>query len=141
MDKRVVANEILLEEAAALMAEGREVSFTPLGYSMNPFIKGGKDSVTLKKMPSAAVGDIVLVRLPGHYVLHRVIRVEGEQLTLMGDGNLQGTESCTQADVMGTVTAIQKGRRTIRPGSGHLWHATPKLFRRYILAIYRRVFL
>lgn len=138
MDKRVVANEILLEEAAALMAEGREVTFTPLGASMLPFIRGGKDSVTLRKMPSVKVGDIALARLPGHYVLHRVIEVEGENLTLMGDGNLVGTEQCTQADVLGTVTIIQKGSRIIHPGNGQFWRSLKPL-RRYILAIYRRL--
>ena len=47
MDKRIVANEVLLEEAAALMQEGRDVTFTPLGSSMLPFIRGGKDAVRL----------------------------------------------------------------------------------------------
>lgn len=139
MDKRIVANELLLEEAAGLMNEGREVNFTPLGSSMLPFIRGGKDSVRLRKMPSAAVGDIVLVRLPGpRYVLHRIIEVEGDRLTLMGDGNIAGTETCSKEDVMGTVVAIIKGRRTVIPGKARLWR-TLKPFRRYILGIYRRI--
>ncbi len=138
MDKRVVANELLLEEAASLMNEGREVNFTPLGGSMLPFIKGGKDSVRLQKKADVAVGDIVLVRLPGpRYVLHRVIRVDGDALTLMGDGNIAGTESCTKDDVLGTVVAIVKEKRTVIPGKARLWRAL-KPIRRYILAIYRR---
>lgn len=141
MDKRVIANEVLLEEAAALMNEGREVTIKPLGNSMLPFIRGGKDNVRMKKMPSVAVGDMLLVRLQGpRYVLHRLIRKEGERLTLMGDGNLVGTESCTEADVMGTVTAIERGSRVVVPGNGRWWRIL-KPFRRYILAIYRRVFL
>ena len=141
MDKRIVANEVLLEDAAALMQEGREVTIRPLGYSMLPFIRGGKDSVRMKKQPTVAVGDMLLVRLPGpRYVLHRLIRKEGTQLTLMGDGNLRGTESCTEADVLGTVTAIERGKRVVIPGNGRWWRAL-KPFRRYILAIYRRIFL
>jgi hypothetical protein len=138
MDKRVLPNEVLLEEAGKLLDEGRDVTFTPLGSSMLPFIRGGKDSVTLRKMPSAQVGNIVLVRLPGRYVLHRIIALEGEKVTLMGDGNLVGTENCTTADIMGTVTAIQKGKRSVTPGKGRFWRAL-KPFRRYILAIYRRL--
>ncbi len=139
MDKRIVSNELLLEEAAGLMNEGREVNFTPLGSSMLPFIKGGKDSVRLRKMPSVAVGDIVLVRLPGpRYVLHRIIRIEGDMLTLMGDGNIAGTETCSKEDVMGTVVAIVKGSRTVIPGKAGLWRML-KPFRRYILGIYRRI--
>lgn len=139
MDKRVVANEILLEEAATLMAEGREVSFTPLGNSMLPFIRGGKDSVTLKANPAVKVGDMALVRLQGRYVLHRVIAVDGERLTLMGDGNLIGTESCTQADVLGTVVSVQRNGRSIPAGNGLWWRRIPRFIRRYILAIYRRI--
>lgn len=134
-----MANQVLLEDAAALMNEGRDVTFTPLGSSMLPFIRGGKDSVTLSKRSSVEVGDIVLVRLEGpRYVLHRVIKAEGEQLTLMGDGNISGTESCTQADVLGTVCTINKGKRSITPGKGKLWRILKPL-RRYILGIYRRI--
>jgi len=141
MDKRVVANEVLLEDAAALMQEGREVTIRPLGSSMLPFIRGGRDSVRLKKMPSVAVGDMLLVRLEGpRYVLHRLIQKDGERLTLMGDGNLTGTESCTEADVLGTVTAIERGTRVVVPGNGRWWRVL-KPFRRYILGIYRRLFI
>lgn len=139
MDKRVVANEVLLEDAAQLMEEGREVMFTPLGSSMHPFIRGGKDSVRLKKMPSVEVGDIILVRLPGpRYVLHRVIEIDGDNVTLMGDGNIAGTESCKKDDVLGTVTAIIKKGKEIVPGKGRFWRFL-KPIRRYILAIYRRL--
>ena len=138
MEKRVLPNKVLLEEAAQLLDEGREVTFTPLGSSMLPFIRGGKDSVTLRKKDSAEVGDIVLVRLPGRYVLHRIIALDGDKVTLMGDGNLAGTESCTRADIMGTVTAIQRGKRNVIPGKGRFWRVL-KPFRRYILGVYRRL--
>ncbi len=138
MDKLVLPNEVLLEEAGRLLDEGREVTFTPLGNSMLPFIRGGKDSVTLRKEASVQVGDMVLARLPGRYVLHRLVALDGDRATLMGDGNLQGTESCTRADIMGTVTAIHRGNRSVKPGKGRLWRIL-KPFRRYILGIYRRL--
>ena len=138
MDKRTVANEILLEEAAALMLEGREVTFTPLGNSMLPFIRGGKDAVRLRKNPSVAIGDVILVRLPGRYVLHRLIHMDGDRLTLMGDGNIAGTEPCTTGDVLGTVTAILRDGKEIIPGDGRFWRRLLPI-RRYILAIYRRL--
>ena len=138
MDKRIVANEILLEEAATLMQEGRDVTFTPLGSSMLPFIRGGKDAVRLRKMDDVNVGDMLLIRLPGRYILHRVIALEGDQVTLMGDGNIAGTEQCTLDDVLGTVVAIEKNGKTILPGRGVFWRKIKPL-RRYILAIYRRL--
>ena len=136
MTKKVLPNELVLEEAARLMEEGREVSFTPLGDSMLPFIHGGKDTVTLKIVPHVDVGDIVLARLPGpQYVLHRVVDRNRSRLILQGDGNLRGLEGCTREDVIGTVTAIN-GKK---PGKGYFWRGILKPFRRIILAIYRRI--
>ena len=105
---------------------------------MLPFIRGGRDSVVLQKKESVEVGDIVLIRLPGRYVLHRVIALDGDKVTLMGDGNIAGTEECTRADIMGTAIEIGRGNRAVKPGKGRIWRAL-KPFRRYILAIYRRI--
>lgn len=139
MDKRVIPNTIILEEAGQLLEEGRTVRFTPLGNSMLPFIRGGRDNVVLSKKGSIEVGDIVLARLAGpRYVLHRVIKRDGDALTLMGDGNVSGTESCTVADIMGTAVEIGRDGKTVIPGKARLWRAL-KPIRRYILAIYRRL--
>lgn len=139
MDKRTIPNEILLGEVAAVLREGREAIIMPTGNSMLPFIHSGRDRVVLSARPEVAVGDIVLVRIGEHYILHRIIAVSGDALTLMGDGNLVGTEHCTVADVLGTVTEIiRPSGRHILPGKGRLWCAL-KPVRRYLLAIYRRL--
>ena len=139
MNSLTVPNSILLEEVAAVLDKGREAVITPTGNSMLPFIRGGRDRVVLRRQESVAAGDIVLARTGGRYVLHRVQAVSGTQLTLMGDGNLRGTESCTAADVIGTVVEIIRpdGSRRI-PGRGRAWQALRPL-RRYILAIYKRL--
>ena len=139
MDKRIIPNDILLGEVAALLREGREAVITPTGNSMLPFIRGGVDRVVLRRTDDVTVGDIVLVHTGGRYILHRLIARDGDALTLMGDGNLQGTESCTTADVVGTVTAvIRPSGRELTPGKGRLWRILKPL-RRYLLAIYRRL--
>lgn len=139
MDKRVIPNDILLGEVAALLREGREAVITPTGNSMLPFIRGGVDRVVLRRTDDVTVGDIVLVHTGGRYILHRLIARDGDALTLMGDGNLQGTESCTTADVVGTVTAvIRPSGQELTPGKGRLWRLLKPL-RRYLLAIYRRL--
>ena len=135
MENRTLPNEILLEEVRALLAEGREVAFTPKGNSMLPFIRGSRDTVTLKKLDTVSVGDIVLVQLPDRrYVLHRVLNISGEAMEIMGDGNLVGTEKCKVADVMGTAVLVNGHR----PSKGRLWRLL-KPFRRYLLGIYRRL--
>ena len=88
MDKRVIPNDILLGEVAALLREGREAVITPTGNSMLPFIRGGVDQVVLRRTDDITVGDIVLVHTGGRYILHRLIARDGDALTLMGDGNL-----------------------------------------------------
>lgn len=139
MDKRVIPNDILIPEIASLLDEGREVSFRPEGNSMLPFFRGGKDTVVLRKQPQVKVGDIVLAPYKGRYVLHRIIKADGDRLTLMGDGNLSGTEHCRAADVIGTVVYIEKeGKGRKAPGSGRLWRALLP-FRRILLGIYRRI--
>lgn len=139
MDKRVLPNDVLLPEVAKFLDEGREVELSPKGNSMLPFIREGKDSVVLKKLPSVEVGDIVLVQLPGRYVMHRVVDENRNLLTLMGDGNIRGTESCTRDEVLGTVICIVRGgKRRVKPGKGRWWRVLLP-FRRIILGIYRRL--
>lgn len=139
MDKRVIPNDILLGEVAALLREGREAVITPTGNSMLPFIRGGTDRVVLRRTDDVAVGDIILVHAGDRYILHRVIAREGDALTLMGDGNLRGTERCAVTDVVGTVTEIIRPSGSSRaPGKGRLWRAL-KPVRRYLLAIYKRL--
>ena len=150
----MIESDKVLEEIALLLSNGKQVLFTPRGVSMRPFIEGGKDTVTLVKKPTVAVGDIVLVHIGDRYILHRVYKLStpklddsstlytlNSQLVLQGDGNLQGYEYCTQEDVLGTVIAIQspKGRR--KPlTKGRLWRLI-KPFRKYLLKIYRHTYL
>ena len=85
-------NEIFIPEIARLVAEGKQVVFTPTGVSMRPYIEGGVDSVTLVRAEELQVGDIVLAEVaPQHYVLHRIYAMQGDAVTLMGDGNQRYT--------------------------------------------------
>ena len=139
MDKRTVPNDILLGEVAAVLQEGREAILAPTGNSMLPFIRSGRDRVILRRQDSYAVGDIVLAHFGGRYILHRIVALDGDAVTLMGDGNLQGQEKGRTDGIVGTVTAVIRpdGRRRV-PGKGRVWRAL-KPVRRYLLAIYRRL--
>lgn len=139
MGKKVVLpKDVLLDEVARLLSEGRDVTMVPKGVSMLPFIHGDKDSVVLRKKSVIRVGDIVLARFGGKYVMHRVVAVEGNSVTLMGDGNLQGVEQGDVSEVCGTVVEIvsPKGRHR-RPTNGRLWRRLLPI-RRYLLKIDRK---
>lgn len=131
-------NEIFIPEIVRLVNEGRQVQFTPTGASMRPFIEGGVDNVTLVKPADLQVGDIVLADIQQqHYVLHRIYAIEGDALTLMGDGNLIGTEHCTRAQVLAKVIAIHSPKGRNKPLTrAWLWRHL-KYARRILLKIYR----
>ena len=93
------------------------------------------------------VRDVVLAEVaPAHYVLHRVIKRNGRQLVLMGDGNIRGTECCNDSDVVGIATAFyRKGRKKPDRTDGLKWRVYSRIwlalkpFRRIILGVYRRI--
>jgi hypothetical protein len=139
----LVANHILIPEIAALLQEGRQVVFTPTGFSMRPFIEGGHDTVILVRKPEVKVGDICLARIrritDGEvtYVLHRVVRVDSDEVTLAGDGNLRGEEHCKTTDILGTVVRITSPRGLRKPRTrGWIWRHICRP-RRLWLKLYR----
>ena len=147
MNKVVIPNAILLGEVRAMLAEGRDVVIPTKGNSMLPFIRGERDSVNLRKLDTLEVGDIVLAEIrEGVYVLHRVFALDGDRVTLMGDGT-RTVEHCRREDVAGTVMTILKDgvrERDCRSpralGRARAWRRLLPL-RRIILGFYRRLFI
>ena len=147
MSSLILPNEVVLPQVAELLAQGREVELRTKGSSMLPFIVGERDSVRLQAWADYREGDVVLAQLPGgRFVLHRIRKIEGECVTLKGDGNLDGTESCTLADIKGrAVSVIRPSGKMVDLGSprergrARRWVSLPRFVRRYYLAIYRRL--
>lgn len=107
-------DDLILAEAIRFVGEGVSVTFPVNGRSMLPFIVGGRESVILEKFDSLKIGDVVLAWVDGHhYVIHRIVKMDGEKLTLMGDGNLIGVEHCRVSDVKARAVAVvnARGRR------------------------------
>jgi SOS-response transcriptional repressor LexA len=145
MEKVTVSNEILLPEIARMVADGMSVTLRGKGNSMLPFIVGGRDSVVLQKPSSLKTGDIILARTTdARFVLHRIIGIDGNHITLMGDGNLIGTEQCTTNNVLAKAVKIIRNDCYIdtddikEQRKAVLWYKL-KPMRRWLLAIYRRV--
>ncbi len=138
MDRIVLPNDVLLNEVAQLLGEGREVVITPKGRSMLPFIRGEVDQIKLRQPDGLRVGDIVLAYFGNHYVLHRIVAINGEKVVLMGDGNLKGTEQGDRSEVVGKVVEIiTPDLRQHKPGKAWLWRHT-LFFRKYLLKVYRK---
>ena len=137
-------NAVLLPEIVRLLDEGHTVTLRLRGHSMRPFLEDGRDKALLTKAVHPKKGDPVLAEIgPKHYVLHRIIAIEGNQVTLRGDGNLNN-EYCQLNDVKGAVIGFyRKGRERLDRTDGTKWrfysavwtHLYP--IRRYLLAFYR----
>ena len=138
-----------MNEALLLIEEGKRVIVRVKGSSMLPFLRGDKDSVELEKASEIKCGDIVLAYVEEcRFVLHRIIKIDGEHIVLMGDGNLKGCEYCRIEDIKAKAVNI------IKPAKGgykkisctdrthmrkaDLWKKLLPV-RRYILAIYKRI--
>lgn len=142
-DSRLKDNRII-QEAVKLVEDGIFVTLPVDGRSMLPFIIGGRDSVLLERPNKIEIGDVVLAWVEEcRFVVHRIIAIHGNEVTLMGDGNIRGTEQCHVDDIKATVTYVvdkQGKRRNIknrkyRWGS-YLW-CKLRPVRRYLLAIYK----
>ena len=129
-----------------MLSEGRIVTISTKGGSLMPFIVGERDSVELVRRDVYEVGEIVLAQIrEGHWVLHRLDSVDGDRVTLRGDGNLKGTEKCRMSDIAGSVDKIirPKGETDCRSERfarrSRLWRSQPYIIRRLYLAVFRRI--
>ena len=140
-----MTDELIIQEAVRLVQDGVSVTFPVKGRSMLPFIFGGRESVILQKPGSLQRGQVVLAQVgPDRYVVHRIIKIEPDRITLMGDGNICGTESCTPSNVLAIATHVvdEKGKRRTLESKGQMFKARVwyviRPFRRITLAVLRR---
>ena len=113
----------------------RTVPNRVLGQSMLPFFRSGS-RITLRPLREGDLrrGHVVLGETDnGHFVVHRILTVCDERVTLLGDGNTVGTETIPRERIYGIVDC----------GRLHLWLAERWMrlrpLRRYPLAILRRI--
>lgn len=131
---RTIENKTLLGEIRILLSQGKKVKLRAKGNSMRPFIHGNEDILILAPTVTLHKGDVVLARIGGErYVVHRIVGLKDDKVTLMGDGNLFKTENCYKSDIYGTVECV------IREGKEHNVESLNAICRakawRYILSM------
>lgn len=138
-----IPNAVLLGQVKEAIREGHTATINVKGYSMRPFLEHRRDKVRLAPFTELEAGDAVLAEIsPDVYVLHRIVLVEGDTVSLMGDGNLAGMEVCRKEEVVGVVTHYIRRDKTI-PASDPRLRRRVRLWRRllpvrrYLLCIYR----
>ena len=130
-----IANEAAFALARDLLHEGRTVSVRVEGQSMLPFFCSGR-VIRLRPVAEGDLrrGHVVLGETDtGKFVVHRIVGVGPERITLLGDGNWSGTESIARERVHGIVDC---GRVHLALARVWLWL---RPVRRYPLWLLRRI--
>lgn len=146
MQKMVINNDAFFERVVAMLQAGQRVTIPVKGYSMLPFIRGERDLVELQAASSYEPGDIVLFRVGGRYIMHRLQAVDAEGIAeIMGDGVWRACEHCPVTDIYGrAIRILRGGKKAIDPRSprelrrARRWKRLLPA-RRWLLALYKRL--
>ena len=146
----IIHNDTFFADVLQVLRQGKQVTIPVKGYSMLPFIRGGKDLVVLEKAgDDLKADDIVLFHVGpadgGRYVMHRILSMNGDAVDIMGDGVPKAHEHVHRNQILAkAVQIIRGGKRPVdpyAPGQLRLVHFWQRLLpvRRYILFIYRHL--
>ena len=131
---RIVDNRELFSVVRDELLEGSSVRVAVRGQSMLPFFMSGS---TIELHPIAKNDirkyNVVLADAGRSFVVHRIIAVDNERVTLLGDGNIIGTEIVERDKIYGIVDCSR-----LHIALAKLW-VWLRPVRRYPLAILRRV--
>jgi signal peptidase I len=134
MGSKSVANVATFSVVRDILLEGQAVKVAVKGQSMLPFFVSGATVSIRPITPSDfKLYNVVFADAGNHFVIHRIIGLEGDKVTLLGDGNIVGTESMTRDKVYGVVDCSALHLLLAR-----LWVALRPV-RRFPLAIFRRI--
>lgn len=143
-----ISNKYFMPEVIKLLDEGRTVTIRLKGFSMRPYLEDRRDKALLEKSNIPRINDIALAEIEKNkYVLHRIIKISGNDVILRGDGNIQ-SESCKIDNIKGVAVGFyRKGRSKIELTNSINWHIYSFLWtnlfpiRRYLLYIYRNIWI
>lgn len=116
----LLSNDVFFGEVKNLLEAGRQVRIPVQGQSMRPFLRDG-DTVVLAPAGVRDIrkGTVVLARTAQGVVLHRVVKLDKQELTLAGDANAFRVEKADWAQVAGMVVAAGRNGRELP------WHSFP----------------
>jgi hypothetical protein len=145
METIQLQNDVFLPQVVELINEGHTVTIMARGNSMMPFIKDGRDSLIFSNLNlDIRVGEAVLAEIhKGVFVCHRIVEIKDGKVTLRGDGNVQGTETCRIEDVKAQLVAVKRCGKYYDLRTSKMWKIYSFCWtrllplRRYLLALYR----
>ncbi len=114
---------------------------------MNPFLVDRRDKVIIAPLTEKPRTGTLLLAYEAdrqRYVLHRLVKIQGDQYELMGDGNYKMTEIIEEPHLIGVVTAVIRKNKTYSTDSfswklySSVWTGLLP-FRRLLLGVWRRI--
>lgn len=131
---RIVDNRELFSVVRDELLEGKSVRVAVRGQSMLPFFMSGS-TIELRPIAKNDIRkyNVVLADAGRSFVVHRIIEVGDKCVTLLGDGNIIGTEVVERDKIYGIVDCSR-----LHIALAKLW-VWLRPVRRYPLAILRRV--
>jgi ATP-binding cassette, subfamily B, bacterial len=117
--KKENLNNQLIDIAESLLDDHHILNFSMHGNSMYPTMKEGDCGQVGKCHPDdLKIGDIVVFKLHGKLVAHRLIDIfqqkEVRMFMAKGDKNFQKDAPFTERDIIGIITSIQRNGKTIK---------------------------
>lgn len=122
IDDYQLTNEVLVGLMGDVLARGSEFRFQAKGASMSPFIKDG-DKLTIVPISQVTpgVGDVVACTCSQlqKLIVHRIVSSDGMSFLLKGDNSLRQPDGWfTKEKIIGVVTRIERGEKTLKFGIG-----------------------
>lgn len=142
-------SQLAKDNIESLVPTGERFKIVVTGYSMLPLLGYGCDTIVVRRTDNEEplMGRITMFRAKDrHIIVHRVIAVDGDNITFQGDGNPYQREYAKRSDVVGVVEeVIREDGRTVSCTTPRwrcrerVWLSQPTIVRRYALAILRRM--
>lgn len=158
-ENRAIDNNTYFDAVTTMLKEGQNVTINVRGASMLPFLSESRsDQVILEGAEAGTpdgrervkvnVNDIVLFRLGDRYILHRILKINDNDIAeIQGDGILNAKEHCHRDQILARVsTIIRSGKDAINTKSStyrrnvRIWMILKPL-RRPMLWLWKRLFL
>lgn len=120
-----IPNDILFAEVQAQIRKGKNVRLKVRGHSMLPLTRNNDEALLVPPTPQKIKKWMPVVARTEEMgiVLHRIVKIEGERITLLGDGNVGQFEHTTPEDIIAVVSHFYRGKRTLRTDTAlmRLW--------------------
>ena len=137
-----IPNQLFFAEVQAQIRQGKKVKIRVRGNSMLPFIRNNDEALLIPPTPDKIRKGTPVVAQTDELgiVLHRIHRIEGSRITLLGDGNVNQFEHTSPERIIAVVSHYYRGKHTLRTDSlgmrivSRLWMAAHP-WRRKVLTL------